>query len=283
MVRDAALECCDKEADGQAILFLHGAVTDLRMWDEHRACIGKRYRTIAYTQRYHGAGAWQANWPSYGVGTHSQDLTAFIEQLNVGPVHLVAWSYAGHVALDATLRRPELVRSLFVYEPGVPSFVSDPAALEALAADANAAFGPVFEAVRSGDTLRALALLLAASGQSADYFERQPEQAKALQIENARTLPELLLRQAPPPEITCEQLSALKVPTCIGHGAASRPLYAVVAQAAQRCLGANRHLVVPSANHMWPAEDPAGFAQAVVDFVEQHRSGAPWNAHAEER
>ncbi|QJW85334.1 alpha/beta fold hydrolase [Ramlibacter terrae] len=93
-------------------------MTDLRMWDEHRACVGTRYRTIAFTQRYHGASAWQADWPAYGVGTHSQDLTALIEQLDTGPVHLVAWSYAGHVAFDAALRRPELVRSLFVYEPG---------------------------------------------------------------------------------------------------------------------------------------------------------------------
>ncbi|QJW85333.1 hypothetical protein HK414_24010 [Ramlibacter terrae] len=102
--------------------------------------------------------------------------------------------------------------------------------------DANTAFGPIFEAAHAGDNLRALELLLGASGQSADYFNRQPDRAKALQIDNARTLPELLLRQTPPPDITCEQLSAPEVPTCVGYGAASRPLYAVVARAAQRCL-----------------------------------------------
>lgn len=267
-VNGTNVEYVDNGAAAPALLFLHGAVTDLRMWDVHRALAGERYRTIAYTQRYHGTGEWSATWPPYGVPTHSGDLIAFVEKLGVGPVHLVAWSYSGQTAFDAALRRPDLFRSVFVYEPGVPSFVTDPAALAAWGADAGAAFGPIFGAVTEGDNVKALELLLDASGQSAGYFERQSAASRAIQLANARTMSELMLRQQPAPQITCEQLAGLKVPTRVGYGADSRPLYSVVGGAAQGCIGGTGHLRVEGRNHMWPDADPAGFMRAVEDFVE---------------
>lgn len=135
-IRGAALPCSDNRADaGATLVFLHGAVTDLRLWDRHRALIGRRHRTIACTLRYHGEMAsradWPADWPPYGAQTHADDLIELLDRLGTGPVVLVAWSYAGHVAFQAALQRPGLFRGLFVHEPGVPSYVDDPQSLAA--------------------------------------------------------------------------------------------------------------------------------------------------------
>ena len=258
----------DNGAPGSAILFLHGALTDLRMWNEHRDALGTRFRTVAYTQRYHGqAPDAAAGGPPYGVRTHADDLLALIDALDLGPVHLVAWSYAGHVAFDAALRRPRAFRSLFVYEPGVPSYVEDAAEMQRFGQDARAAFGPVFEAMQAGDAHEALRRLMAASGDAPDCFERQPQQARALQTDNAHTLPRLLLQQEAPPHIGAAQLAMLAMPVAVGYGERSRPLYAVPAAAAQRCLPAGHHFVVPGQGHLWPQEDPAGFAARLVAFI----------------
>lgn len=266
-VRGAMLDYCDNGAAAPAIVFVHGGLTDLRVWHPHRVAIGTRYRTIAYTQRYHGAGPWGEGWPRYGVNTHSSDLVALLEALEVGPVHLVAWSYAGHVAFDAALRRPGLFRSLFVYEPGFATYVVEQSARDAAQQDAMAAFGPAFACASAGDITGALRLMVGASGQSADYFDSQPDRVRAIQMENARTIPELLFRQEAPPHITCEQLACLRVPAAVARGADSRPMYAIVSEAAQRCIGGSSHLVVPGRNHMWPDEDPAGFVEALLGFI----------------
>lgn len=268
-VRGAMLEYCDNKVDAPVILFLHGGLTDLRVWQPHRELIGARYRTIAYTQRYHGRGAWNPNWPPYGVNTHSQDLIEFIEAV-AAPVHLVAWSYAAHVALDAALRRQDLFRSLFVYEPGFPTFVTDQAEQCAAQEDAIAAFGPAFETASNGDLEAALKFLVDASGQSSGYFDSQPPHVKALQMDNARTIPELLFRQEAPPNISCDQLGGLEVPTIVAYGANSRPMYSVVSKAAQRCVGGTKHPVIPGRNHMWPDEDPRGFVDALLPFIRAH-------------
>lgn len=52
------LALSDDGGPGEPVLFVHGALTDLRMWDEHRALLAARrgatgVRTLVFTQRYH--------------------------------------------------------------------------------------------------------------------------------------------------------------------------------------------------------------------------------------
>jgi len=165
------------------------------------------------------------------------------------------------------LNGPDLLKSLFIYEPGVPTYVTDPAELEAFAADANAMFGPVFEAVQSrGDNVEGVRRLIDGSGQMPGYFDSQPQERQDLQMENARTMP-LQLAQSAPPVITCEQLGTLTMPVCIAQGELTRPLFSIVSRAAARCIPHCRHMIIPGATHMWPDEDATGFITAVLDFL----------------
>jgi pimeloyl-ACP methyl ester carboxylesterase len=128
---------------------VHGAASDLRTWDRQRAALAAHYRTIAFTQRYYGTAPWPADWPQYRIGTHADDLAAFIRGLGAGPAHLVAWSSGSHIVLNVALRNPELVRSVFVYEPVVPSYVDDPAELKAIGDDAGAMLGSAFSTAQA--------------------------------------------------------------------------------------------------------------------------------------
>lgn len=254
------------EGQGPTVLFVHGALADFSMWDRHRAALAGPYRAVSFTQRYFGMEPWGSDWPPFGIETHSDDLLEVIRELGTGPVHLVAWSYAGHIALHAALRSPELFRSVFIYEPGVPTYVSDPADLAEFAADANAMFGPVFAAAQAGDNAEAVRRLIDGSGQRSGYFDAQPKERRDPQMERARTMP-LQLAQSAPPVITCGQLSALTMPVCIARGEVTRLLFRIVSDAAARCIPNARHIVVPGTGHMWPDEDAAGFTATVLDFL----------------
>lgn len=258
------------QGHGPVIVFLHGALGDLRLWERHAAALAGRYRVVRLTQRYFGTAEWGRDWPPFGVETHSRDLTAFLAGLGAGPVHLVAWSYSGHVALDAALRRPEQLASVLIHEPGVPTYLNE-AEREAFRADAARMYGPLHEAVQRGADLREVVRrLMDGSSQRPGHFDAQPEESRRLQMDSARTMP-LLMAQAPPPDITCEQLGRLRVPVCIAQGERTRPVFGVVARAAARCIPGCRHLVVPGAGHLWPDEDVPGFVAAVADFVEAAR------------
>lgn len=264
---DGALLPFAAAGEGVPVVFLHGALADLRIWRPHQALLADRYRAVAFSQRYFDGGDWPADGPPFGVQTHAADLLSFVRKMAAGPVHLVAWSYAGHIALHAALQAPEAFRSLFLYEPGVPTYVDDLCEQTAFTVDARALFGPVFEAVLGqGDLAEGARRLLDGSSRATGYFDAQPPERRAAQLENARTLP-LQLTQTEPPLITSTDLAGLALPVCVVRGAATRPLFDIVSRAALRCIPRARALVVPAAGHLWPEEDPAGFAAALTGFL----------------
>src|SRR5258708_31681193 len=104
---------------GEPIVFVHGAPSDLRIWEPVRKEIAKRYRFIAYTQRYFGTEPWPDEGKNFSVTTLAADLAKFITLLNAGPVHLLGWSYGGLVAVTAAVSEPSLVPSLILDEPTI--------------------------------------------------------------------------------------------------------------------------------------------------------------------
>src|SRR5262245_42183092 len=134
-INGAAIECLER-GRGEPVVLVHGAPSDYRLWLPHCAELSRRYRAIAYTQRYFGLGDWAREWPPFGVRTHADDLIELLRHVGE-PAHVVAWSYGAHVALTSASEEPSLFRSLFVYEPGVPTFVTDAQELDDIAADAK--------------------------------------------------------------------------------------------------------------------------------------------------
>lgn len=255
-----------EEGRGAPVVFVHGAVSDYRTWNPHRSALAKHdYRAVSYSQRYFGTEPWGANWPPFGVQTHADDLAAFIRGLNAGPVHLVAWSYSGHVALKAALEHPQLVRSAFVFEPVVPSYVTDPSALKALSDDAGSLFGASVKAMQDGDNAASVRELIDGVGERKGYFDALPAAVKTVQLDNSRTMPLLYADKAPP--ISCAQLGQIKPPVAMVRGAEVRPFFKVVADAGARCMPSQQYIVVPKQKHMWPGEDVAGFTATLVGFL----------------
>jgi pimeloyl-ACP methyl ester carboxylesterase len=252
---------------GAPVLFLHGALGDCRTWQRQCALLSARFRCIAYTQRYFGRSSWREDGPPFGTATHARDLVAFCEALEAGPVSLVAWSYAGHAALKALIDRPDLFARALVFEPGVPSYVTDANELSAFGADAQAMFGPVFEAAAQGDLDEAVRRLIDGSGGCSGTFERQSAARRAIEAENAHTMPLLLAQETPPP-ISCADLAGLRVPVTIAWGARSRPVFSIPSKAAARCIATAEPIVVPDVGHLWPDEDPEGFAALVERWLD---------------
>ncbi len=243
---------------GSPVVFLHGALGDLRTWRRHCEALSGEFRCISYTQRYFGTSPWREDGPAFGVRTHADDLIGFLRALDLGPVHVVAWSYAGHVALDAALRHPNLFGSLLLYEPGVRTLPLEPAASEEVNTDAQAAFGPIFEAVTRGDQAEAVRLLIDASG-GQGYFDGQSPDRRVIHLENAHTMP-LLLAQTPPPHLGGDELASLVVPVSVAWGEQTRPVFKRPAQALAHAIPHSRHMEVPGVGHLWPEASPMAFA-----------------------
>jgi pimeloyl-ACP methyl ester carboxylesterase len=252
---------------GEPMIFVHGTLSGFGAWEVVGPQIAKKYRFIAYAQRYFGSGPWLDEGTGFSVATHAADLVELITQLVAGPVHIVGWSYGGGVAMIAALQKPSLVRSLILYEPSVISVLplASPAG-RAARQDRAALYAPAIAASKAGDNGRAMRMLYEAVYRlPPGGFDHEPQAMQARVLENARVVP--LLLAAPPPAITCNDLRQFARPTLVIWGEKTQTSWRLISEAVAECVPSAQRVVLPNLDHAGPRRDPAAFAAAVFGFL----------------
>jgi pimeloyl-ACP methyl ester carboxylesterase len=255
-----------EEGQGRPVVFVHGAISDYRVWDGQREAVATHNRFIALTMRYFGTEPWPDEGAKYSMKTHSDDLVAFLQHLDAGPVDLVGWSYSGPIALLVTVQHPELVRSLFLDEPSTLALVTDPADLRIATKDRTAMAATAATAVKAGDIAGAVKSLFNGVNGQADLFDAMSATVRTMLLDNARTLP-ISFGAPPPPTITCEQLGQIKVPTTVAVGELTRPFYKIAAASVARCIPGAKLVVIPRGRHAAPIQAPSAFNDALLQFL----------------
>jgi pimeloyl-ACP methyl ester carboxylesterase len=255
-----------EQGQGVPVVFVHGAISDHRTWEAQREPTATRYRYIALDQRYFGPAPWPDDGRQFSVAAHASDLAAFVRQLRAGPVHLVGWSSGANVVLVTAVQHPELVRSLFLYEPSMSTFVTAPGDRAAVDEDAKKRFSGGIAAAQAKDNDAAVRALLDGVDGVPGTYEAYPKGPRDVTHENARTLP-LAFAAPPPPSITCAQLGEIKAPTAIVRGELTPPFFRVIADTAARCIPGSRLIVEPRTRHLWPTQNPAAFNRTLLEFL----------------
>lgn len=246
---------------GRPLVLLHGAPADRHVWLPHLGLLAHVHRCFAYTQRWFGEGPWRANGPVLSTKTHAEDLANFVEALDIAPAALIAWSYSGHVALQAIVERSDLFDQALIYEPGVASYVTDPGDLAAYHRDIAALLGPVRHAVEGGDG--ALALQRLEEG-LADADMMIDDCVPGAQV-SGPVLELLSGRGEMPALISARALQAIRLPVTVAWGSQTRPAFAIPSRAAAHLISTGVHVEVAGAGHSWPSDDPGAFCNLVCD------------------
>ena len=262
------------QGSGAPVVFVHGAVADLRFWEPQRAAFAKQYRFISYSQRYHGTGVWPDEGKQYSVETHAADLAGLITALKLGPVHLVGLSYGGAVAAQLATKEPQLLRTLTLAEPAVFALLADsPEGKVALEAWTQGAV-PMMTALKAGDNVGATKELAAlVLGDSVENFDKLPPGLRQVLLDNARTLP--VLFAAPQPTITCDALGGIKVPTLVVRGERTPVFFAATNAAVSKCIAGSTAVTIAKASHAMSFDNPEEFNRAVMGFIGQHATRTP--------
>lgn len=107
---------------GPTVVFVHGVLIDYRYWQAPLESWPASYRVVVVSLRHFNPERWDGNGTDFTVRQHAQDLVSFIER-QPGPVHLVGWSYGGHVSYEAARARPDLIEKLVLVEAPLDSLV----------------------------------------------------------------------------------------------------------------------------------------------------------------
>ena len=135
--------------------------------------------------------------------------------------------------------------------------------------DRGKAFAPIVAAVKAGDAVQATKLFFDwVNNQGAGVFDKQPEDARQMFLDNARTVP-LLLAAPPPPAISCTTLSGVKAPTSVVGGEQTRRYFSLINEVVVRCIPGSRLIIIPKATHAMSYQNPAAFNEALLHFLAQ--------------
>lgn len=96
--------------DGPAVVFSNSLGTDLRIWNEVVAELGKTHRIVLYDKRGHGLS--EATPPPYSMDDHVGDLAALLDHLGIKKAVIVGLSVGGMIAQGIAAARPDLVEAL---------------------------------------------------------------------------------------------------------------------------------------------------------------------------
>ncbi|MBN2114557.1 MAG: alpha/beta fold hydrolase [Acidimicrobiia bacterium] len=94
----------------ETVVFAHGLLMDLGMFDRQAEFLRDRYRVVRYDHRGQGRSA-RPKVRSIDLELLFADAVALIEHLGVAPCHFAGLSMGGFVALRLMARRPDLLRS----------------------------------------------------------------------------------------------------------------------------------------------------------------------------
>lgn len=116
--------------DDPPVVLLHPNRTNSRVWDFTVMASRRHDRVIAIDHRGHG----DSEWPDagYQLDDYVADDVEFLEQLGAGAVTLVGAATGGNIAALVASRRPDLVRTLILADPG---FSLDPGLNERVQAE----------------------------------------------------------------------------------------------------------------------------------------------------
>lgn len=273
-----------EKGNGDPVILVHGSAGDHRTWHHQLEALGRHYRTIAYSRRYHWPNEPISEGGEYSLDQHVQDLLSVLEELNATPAHLVGHSYGGVVCLAAAMRMPQLFRSLVLEEPPVLSlFVSVPPRPAEVLASAFVrprttagilrlgalGLGPATKAAQSRD-LDGMIRLSGRAILGAEAFEALSEERVRQVRDNA--IPEEFLSGSFLPRMNPEDVSKLQLPVLLVGGSRSPFVFDCLLTELARLLPRAKRVRVEDASHIAHEDNPTGFDEEVLLFFESQRT-----------
>lgn len=246
------------------LVCVHGSLNDFRVWSCVLGPLTQRHRLIAVSLRHFFPARWDGVGDTYSIAQHVDDVIAFIEKLDLGPVDLMGHSRGGHICFRVAQRRPDLLRRLILAEPGGeldasldPDYVGGPSPL-------LARFTASAEKIAAGDVDGGLAVFVDAL-EGAGTWPRLPAMVKQNLRDNATTLIGQVRDNRPP--FSKADAEQIRMPTLFILGARTKGLLPKVLHALAAHVPYAKTAIIPNATHPMFEQAPQKFSEVVLDFL----------------
>ncbi len=280
-----------EQGEGEPVVFLHGGIMDLRVWDQQLPNVGRSYRAIAYSRRFARPNEPIDPEARDPILPHVEDLVAFLHEIDAKPAHLVGNSWGGLVCLLTALRHPDVVRTLVLEEPAalalfvpsIPPRLADllhliatrPRTAIALFRFMLGAMIPAQKAFKRGEEDKGLWILVRGL-MGKRPFEQIPEEVREQLYENRNDVRAEILDPDPEsPPLGDEAVRGIRAPVLLVTGEHSPSLHLRMTDRLEELLPIAERVEISDASHLMHLENAAAVNEVIVGFLGRHREMSP--------
>ena len=252
---------------GQPTVCIHGALNDFRAWTGILSGMSDGRRLITPSLRHYFPERWDGKGGQFNLAQHIDDVIAFIEGLDDGPVDLIGHSRGGLLAFRLALRRPDLLRGLVLAEP---AGALDPPLMRSEEVGELPAVRTIVkraaEKIVAGDVADGLRAFVDGIG-GAGAWDKLPAVEQQMREDNAYTL---VVQSADPLEpYSKEEAQSLSVETLFVLGAETRGMLPVISKVLADLVPNAGLAVIPNAGHSMLRQQPKLFCETVLAFLSE--------------
>lgn len=249
------------------VVLIHGSLVDLRSWDRQIGFFSRHYRTVAYSRRYNHPNANVWSGESHSIADEAEDLAALLDELELGPVAIVAHSLGAYIALSLAVRDADRVRALILSEPPViPLLLGSPGLKRLHDEHLERLWRPVRAAYLRHDVEEALRATIAYF-QGEGQYDRFPPPLRQVLHDNSLEWETLALSADPFTALPEEQIKNFNKPVLLMTGERSLPFFQAIAGRIGELNPRVAMCRVEGAGHeMWDSH-PQACRQAALRFL----------------
>ena len=249
---------------GEPLVLIHGAQSDRSIFTNLLQDFTDQFEVLIFDQR--GSGQSEKPDVEYTMGMIADDTAALMDHVGFSPAHVYGVSMGGMIAQELAIRHAAHVRSLVLgcTTPGGPKSIS----LEG-------------EAIRSSHSTGELSAeergkALAETAFTKGYIQQHPEIIPAL-IEARKKQPLdptgfSHRMQAAYAHNTFDRLSQITCPTLVITGKDDALIAWENSQLLAENIAESELVVLEPAGHVFWAEQPARSRDAILTFLQKHKS-----------
>ena len=263
---------------GRSVIFIHGIPTDYRAWDAQVEALSKDFHTLSYSRRCAYPNK-RKDFENSTIENNAKDLAGLIKKVDDGSVHLVGHSYGGFVAAYCAFQHPELVRSLVLVVPYIPTLIiknlnsaldklsllvrKPSVALSAQKLLSSAVY-PALKELDRGNGEKALRIHLDGLQQRQNAFDQFPEQVKSMLLDNKETIRELTTKLPP---FTSKEAGTISAPTLLIRGENCPKALCSIVELLARSIRKSQSTTVSNSAHFPHFENPEEFNSKINEFL----------------
>ncbi len=277
----------EDQGQGQPLVFVHGIPTDYRIFNSQLQYFSPKYRTISISRRHAFPNKnEQLKVSDSTVANNSEDLVKLITQLKLAPIRLVGHSYGGFVSLFTAWKHPELLKSLVLIEPAIPSILvknernplevlgfllSNPSAASSARKFQSEYLRMSLRSYEKWDYYDAVKYFYNGIKEDPNGFEKLPSSIRELMLSNGKTIGELANEF---PVFTKDDARTIQVPTLLIKGDRSPTWLQAMVDNLSKKMPNSSCVQITNSGHLPHIENPSELNSRLSDFLDKSKDNS---------